>query len=145
MLEADRRQLYWLEPTGVPVVDSGLEIGCSPPKFSMFFFRRVRPKEDVMQVIETYWEKPVTVRLQSGLDRTFYSLEDSLEILENEWPTKFGVHHRRALDLCRAAAKRMVATEAAREAFIAACLEASMPLVINVAKAPVARGHSAQP
>lgn len=86
-----------------------------------------------MQVIETYWPKPVTVRLQSGLERTFHSLEDSVEFMENEWPIKFGVHHRRALDLCRAAAARMVSSEAAREAFMSACLEASMPLVMNAA------------
>jgi hypothetical protein len=87
-----------------------------------------------VQVIETYWEKPITVRLQNGLEHTFHSLEDSLDFLENEWPTKFGMHHRRALDLCRAAAARMVVTEAAREAFIAACLEANMPLVLTVGR-----------
>jgi hypothetical protein len=87
-----------------------------------------------VQVIETYWEKPITVRLQNGLEHTFHSLEDSLDFLENEWPTKFGIHHRRALDLCRAATVRMVATEAAREAFISACLEANMPLVLNLGR-----------
>ena len=87
-----------------------------------------------MQVIETYWEKPITVRLQNGLEHTFHSLEDSLDFLENEWPTKFGIHHRRALDLCRGATVRMVATEAAREAFISACLEANMPLVLNLGR-----------
>ena len=87
-----------------------------------------------MQVIETYWEKPITVRLQNGLEHTFHSLEDSLDFLENEWPTKFGIHHRRALDLCRAATVRLVATEAAREAFISACLEANMPLVLNLGR-----------
>ncbi|CAN7163410.1 DUF982 domain-containing protein [Rhizobium sp. LjRoot254] len=86
-----------------------------------------------MQVIETYWQKPITVRLQNGLQHTFHSLEDTIDFMENEWPVKFGVHHRRALDLCRAAAKRMVATEAAREAFISACLEAGMPLVMHTA------------
>jgi len=87
-----------------------------------------------VQVIETYWEKPITVRLQNGLEHTFHSLEDSLDFLENEWPTKFGIHHRRALDLCRAATVRMVAIEAAREAFISACLEANMPLVLNLGR-----------
>ena len=95
-----------------------------------------------MQVVETPWKKPVTVRLQNALEHTFHSLEDSLDFLENEWPTKFGIHHRRALDLCRAAANRMVATEAAREAFIAACLEANMPLVFNMPK-PAAGGAPA--
>lgn len=96
-----------------------------------------------MQVIETYWEKPITVRLRNGLEHTFHSLESSLDFLENEWPTKFGIHHRRALDLCRAAANRMIATEAAREALIAACLEANMPLVLNVGRPAATRHHSA--
>ena len=74
---------------------------------------------------------------------TFHSLEDSLDFLENEWPTKFGMHHRRALDLCRAAARRMVVTEAAREAFIAACLEANMPLVLNIGRTAGAYQNSA--
>lgn len=92
-----------------------------------------------MQVIETYWGKPVTVRLQNGQEHSFHSLEDSLDFLENEWPTRFGTHHRRALDLCRAAAARMVAAEAAREAFIAACLEANMPLVLSVKRPDVSQ------
>lgn len=95
-----------------------------------------------MQVIETYWQKPITVRLQNGLEHTFHSLEDTIDFLENEWPIKFGLHHRRALDLCRAAAKRMVATEAAREALISACLEANMPLVMNFASPPQSQRHA---
>ena len=94
-----------------------------------------------MQVIEIYWQKPITVRLQNGLQHTFHSLEDTIDFMENEWPIKFGLHHRRALDLCRAAAKRMVATEAAREALISACLEANMPPVMNFASSPQPQRH----
>ncbi|UVC12525.1 DUF982 domain-containing protein (plasmid) [Rhizobium sp. TH2] len=84
-----------------------------------------------MLAIDTLWSKPVTVRLQNGLLHTFHSLEDTIDFLENEWPTRFGNHHRRALDLCRAAQKRYVTSEAAREAFISACLEGCMPLVLT--------------
>lgn len=84
-----------------------------------------------MQVVETYWNKPVSVRLQNGLEHTFHSLKDSLDFLENEWPIRSGKHHAKALECCRAASRRMVATEMAREAFIAACLEAGMPLVMT--------------
>lgn len=87
-----------------------------------------------MQVIETYWQKPVTVRLQNSLEHTFHSLEVSLDFLENEWPTKNGTHHHRALELCRAAANRSGSIEAAREAFVSACLEAGMPLVLDVTR-----------
>jgi hypothetical protein len=81
--------------------------------------------------IGTLWLKPVTVKRQNGLPHTFNTLEDSLDFLEHEWPVRYGVHHRRAIDLCRSAMQRRVAVEAAREAFIGACFEAGMPLVIH--------------
>lgn len=85
-----------------------------------------------MHVAEHFWSKVVTVRLQNGLDHTFHSLEDSLDFLENEWPTRLGIHHRQAIDLCRSAANGGVAAEAAREALIAACLEANLSLIMDV-------------
>jgi hypothetical protein len=57
-------------------------------------------------------------------------VEDTLDFLENEWPSKIGTHRRQAIDLCEAALNRVTPTEAAREAVIAACIEAKMPLVI---------------
>lgn len=80
-----------------------------------------------MQVIETYWSKPVAVKLQNGLDHTFHSVEDALDFLENEWPIKHGSHRQRAAGLCKGALNRQVSPEAAREAFISACFEANMP------------------
>jgi hypothetical protein len=79
-----------------------------------------------VQIIETAWRMPVTVRLQSGLEHNFHSVEDTIDFLENEWPTKSGKHFERALDMCRQAAARVATTEAAREAFISACYEAKM-------------------
>jgi hypothetical protein len=84
-----------------------------------------------MHIVETHWRKPISVRLHNGLERTFHSVEDSLDFLENEWPTRTGAHRVRATDLCRAALSRTGATEAAREAMISACLEANMPLVMR--------------
>lgn len=71
--------------------------------------------------------------LQNGLEHMFHSLEDSLDFLEHEWPTRFGTHHKRASDLCRAAAARMVSKDAAYEAFISASLETGMALVFSTA------------
>lgn len=88
-----------------------------------------------MQIVENFWRKPVTVRLQNGLPHTFHSIEDSIDFLESEWPTRYGTHHRRALDLCRAAVARMVPSETAREALISACLEAGMPLLFDMSRA----------
>lgn len=85
-----------------------------------------------MQVIETFWQKPITIRLQNGLDHTFLCIEDSLDFLENEWPIKAGRHQCRAIDLCRSAVNRITSTEVAHEALISACIEAGMPPVITV-------------
>jgi hypothetical protein len=79
-----------------------------------------------VQIVETPWQKPVVVRLQNGLEHTFLSIEDSLDFLENEWPIRNGRHQDRAIDLCRSVLNRMASSEVAREAFIAACMEAGM-------------------
>jgi len=84
-----------------------------------------------MKIVETYWRKPISVRLQNGLEHTFHSVQDTLDFLENEWPTKAGPHRDRATVLCRAALNRSGSSEAAREAVISACLEANMPLIIR--------------
>ena len=84
-----------------------------------------------MQLVDAPWSKPVITRLHNGLTHTFHTAGEALDFLENEWPVRYGVHHRRALDLCQAARNRMVSREAAREAFIGACLEANMPLVVT--------------
>lgn len=82
-----------------------------------------------MKIVETFWSKPVNVRLQNGLDHSFLTIDDTLDFLENEWPNRTGRHHRRAIDLCRAALNRIVPAEVAREAVIAACVEAGLTLV----------------
>jgi hypothetical protein len=63
-----------------------------------------------------------------GLEHTFHSVEDALDFLENEWPTRTGRYRGRAIELCRTALNRIGPLEAAREAMISACLEADMPL-----------------
>lgn len=82
-----------------------------------------------MKIVETLFRTPVCVGLQNGLVHTFQSVEDALDFLENEWPTRHGAHYRRAVDLCRAALNRVAASETAREALIAACIEGGIQLV----------------
>lgn len=77
------------------------------------------------------WKVPVNVRLQSGLERTFLSVHDTLDFLDNEWPLRRGERYDRALRKCRGALRRLVPLEVAREAFIAACFEAGMPMVMS--------------
>lgn len=73
---------------------------------------------------------PVRVRLQCGLERTFLGVFDALDFLEAEWPLRRGERYKRAIDKCRAALEWAAPSEVAREAFIAACLEAGMPMVM---------------
>ena len=97
-----------------------------------------------MSVVDTLWSKPVTVRLQNGLHHTFHSVESAIDFLEDEWPTRLGRHRTRALDLCRAAQTRLVSRATAREAFIAACIEANIAFVITAARpapAPASRSR----
>jgi hypothetical protein len=70
------------------------------------------------------------VRLSNGLERTFTSVYEAVDFLENEWPLRTGERYERALRTCRRALNRMTPAAVAREAFIGACLEAGMPLVM---------------
>jgi hypothetical protein len=79
-------------------------------------------------MIEIVWAAPLEVQLQSGLNRIFRSVTDARWFLENEWPIHHGNHYERALMFCRAAEHRQVSAEVAREAFLAACLEAGLAL-----------------
>lgn len=84
-----------------------------------------------MLLNEIPWTIPLTVRLSNCLTRTFTSVYEALDFLENEWPLRKGERYERAVRTCRRALNRMTPAAVAREAFIAACLEAGMPLVMN--------------
>ncbi|MCV9967798.1 DUF982 domain-containing protein [Pararhizobium sp. BT-229] len=73
------------------------------------------------------WSHPLNVTLRVGMDRTFGSVYDALDFLENEWPRNRGGHYDQAVSACRRSLNGLTPGEVAREAFIAACLEAGMP------------------
>jgi hypothetical protein len=75
------------------------------------------------------WSQPLKVTLRAGMDRTFGSVYEALDFLENEWPQKRGECYDHAVLTCRQGLNGVAPTEVAREAFIAACLEAGMPAV----------------
>ena len=75
------------------------------------------------------WSHPLKVTLRDGMDRTFASVYDALDFLENEWPPKRGDCYDRAILACRRGLSGMAPPEVAREAFIAACLETGLPAV----------------
>jgi hypothetical protein len=77
---------------------------------------------------DIYFSVPLRVSFPNGLTRSFESLHDTLDFLENEWPLRHGERYRRACDKCRAAIQRMTPVSIAREAFVAACLEAGLPV-----------------
>ncbi|WP_312357795.1 DUF982 domain-containing protein [Agrobacterium sp.] len=79
---------------------------------------------------DVVFRAPVRIRMQCGLERAFLSVYDALDYLEHEWPLRHGERYKRAVEKCRAALTWVVPTEVAREAFIAACLEAGMPMVM---------------
>ncbi|PLU31436.1 DUF982 domain-containing protein, partial [Sinorhizobium medicae] len=77
-----------------------------------------------MLLNEIPWTIPLTVRLSNGLTHSFASVYEALDFLENEWPLRRGERYERAVRTCRRALNRMTPAAVAREAFIAACLEA---------------------
>jgi hypothetical protein len=79
-----------------------------------------------MTIIDIPWHQPVCVKLQNGSTRFFRGAYDALDFLENEWPVRKGTHYDNAIRLCGAALTRNASPEVAREAFLAASLEASM-------------------
>lgn len=56
-----------------------------------------------MPLNDVPWTRPVTIRLQCGLERTFTGVYDALDFLENEWPLRNGERHERAVKNCRGA------------------------------------------
>ncbi|MDL2397979.1 DUF982 domain-containing protein [Rhizobium mayense] len=76
------------------------------------------------------WTRPVTIRLQCGLERSFAGAYDALDFLENEWPLRNGEPYDRAVKTCRGTLNGAIPPIVAREAFVAACLEADMPAVL---------------
>ena len=87
-----------------------------------------------MPLNDVPWTRPVTIRLQCGLERTFTGVYDALDFLENEWPLRHGERHDRAVKICRRALNGILPAAIAREAFMAACLEAGMPAVMTALK-----------
>lgn len=77
---------------------------------------------------DVYFSVPLHVSLPNGVTRSFESLHDTVDFLENEWPLRHGARYKRACEKCRAALYRMTPVAVAREAFVAACLEAGLPV-----------------
>ncbi|WP_244564781.1 DUF982 domain-containing protein [Rhizobium sullae] len=73
-----------------------------------------------------YWSAPVNVRVGNGFSEAIFGPETALDYLEHRWPTRNGPHYFDALRICRAAVDRREPPDFARDAFIAAGIEAGM-------------------
>ncbi|EJB06064.1 Protein of unknown function (DUF982) [Rhizobium leguminosarum bv. trifolii WSM597] len=81
-----------------------------------------------MPLVDVRWGRPVRVRLQCGLEHTFTSIFDAVDFLETEWPIRRGQPHEQAVKRCRRALSGIIPAAIAR-AFVAACMEAGLPMV----------------
>jgi Protein of unknown function (DUF982) len=70
------------------------------------------------------WDVPVHVRIGSGMTETIDGPEEALNYLMTRWPAERGPHYERANVSCDAAVHRYGSLGEAREAFIAAAIEA---------------------
>jgi hypothetical protein len=84
--------------------------------------------EEKMPTSDILWSIPVAIRLQNGTERSFLSLHDTLDFLENEWPRGAGAYHDAAVISCRNALNRQTPPAVAKELFAAACHEAGLTL-----------------
>ena len=75
---------------------------------------------------EVRWLSPVFVRLGEGVAEAIRSPEDAMRILHFRWPPRRGRAFDNARTLCADALEKSRACETAREAFIRACVEASI-------------------
>lgn len=75
-------------------------------------------------VLSAPWRAPVLVRIGHGSSEPVESASDAVHYLQYRWPHERGKHYTRAIDDCTRAAKGLVPAEVAKEAFIAAAIEA---------------------
>ncbi len=72
------------------------------------------------------WEIPVYVRIGHGLSETIDRPDEALKYLLTRWPAERGPAYVDAKEACENAIDAHGSLELAREAFIAAALEASL-------------------
>jgi len=77
-----------------------------------------------MPTSDILWNSPVNVRLPNGTEKSFQSIHDTLDFLEDDWPKVHGAYHDAAVASCRNALNRQTPPAVSKELFLAACLEA---------------------
>ncbi len=79
-----------------------------------------------MSIYDLYWTKPVEIKMQCGLTRSFRHPYDALDFLECEWPTRHGPAYRRAVLWCGQSLETEQLAGLARCSFMTAAREAGM-------------------
>ncbi|MCB5205475.1 DUF982 domain-containing protein [Neorhizobium sp. T786] len=72
------------------------------------------------------WRALVRIRIGTGSADLITGPNDAFEALSNRWPAERGPHYKDAKRLCSIAIGGGLPPEVAREAFIAAALEAAV-------------------
>jgi hypothetical protein len=72
------------------------------------------------------WKELVYIRIRTGCADLIKGPNDAFAALNNRWPAEHGPHYHHAKRSCGIAAAGDLPAEVAREAFIAAALEASV-------------------
>jgi hypothetical protein len=72
------------------------------------------------------WKNSVYIRIGTGSVETITGAGDAFAALNTRWPGEHGPHYNVAKRICGMAAAGDISSEVAREAFIAAALEASV-------------------
>ncbi|WP_045682437.1 DUF982 domain-containing protein [Martelella endophytica] len=73
-----------------------------------------------------FWTSPVHIRAKDGHTLTIEGPSHAEDVLKSRWPVKQGPHFENALELCVRAGEQPGHLGQARDAFVAAALEAGM-------------------
>ncbi|WP_374191448.1 DUF982 domain-containing protein [Rhizobium rhizogenes] len=72
------------------------------------------------------WNAPVCVPIDDRFAWSVGGPEDAIHFLSMRWSSNKGTSYMRAKEKCLAAISHRIAVESAREAFVAACLDAHL-------------------
>lgn len=72
------------------------------------------------------WPQPVLVRIGYGASEPVQSASEALHYLLRRWPAERGPCYDEAMQACTAASEGTVCADLAREAFLAAAVEAHL-------------------
>lgn len=79
-----------------------------------------------MLTFDINWIAPIHIGAAEDQRTIVDGPRQALKVLEDDWPTTGGKHHQAAIRECKLACSQLGRSEKAREAFMAAALEAGV-------------------